>query len=70
MADVTPIIHQPTIMIYGDLDTISKSENLKNIVPNLDVVSLDCGHWIQQEKAEETTQSILKWLRKQIWICK
>lgn len=65
MADVKPIIHQPTLMIYGEQDTIPKSENLKNIVPNLDIVSLDCGHWIQQEKPEETTQSILKWLEQQ-----
>ncbi|CAD0000976.1 alpha/beta fold hydrolase [Flavobacterium chungangense] len=64
MADVTPIIHQPTLMIYGEQDTIPQSENLKNIVPNLDIVSLDCGHWIQQEKPEETTQSILKWLEQ------
>ncbi len=65
MADVTPVIHQPTLMIYGEQDTIPKSGNLKNIVPDLDVVSLDCGHWIQQEKPEETTQSILKWLEQQ-----
>ena len=65
MADVTPIIHQPTLMIYGERDTIPKSENLKNIVPNLDIVCLDCGHWIQQEKPEETTQSILNWLEQQ-----
>lgn len=65
MADIPPIIHQPTLMIYGEQDTIPKSENLKNIVPNLDIVSLDCGHWIQQEKPEETTQSILKWLEQQ-----
>ncbi len=65
MADVTPIIHQPTLMIYGERDTIPKSENLKNIVPNLDIVSLDCGHWIQQEKPEETNQAILNWLREQ-----
>ncbi|MCE7057282.1 alpha/beta hydrolase [Algoriphagus sp. AGSA1] len=65
MADVTPIIHQPTLMIYGEQDTIPKSENLENIVANLDVVSLDCGHWIQQEKPEETTQSILEWLKQQ-----
>jgi pimeloyl-ACP methyl ester carboxylesterase len=65
MADVTPIIHQPTLMIYGERDTIPKSENLKNIVSNLDVVSLDCGHWIQQEKPEETTQAIIKWLEQQ-----
>ncbi|RZJ55067.1 MAG: alpha/beta hydrolase [Flavobacterium sp.] len=65
MADVNPIIHQPTLMIYGKHDTIPKSENLKNIVTNLDIVTLDCGHWIQQEKPEETTQCILKWLRQQ-----
>jgi pimeloyl-ACP methyl ester carboxylesterase len=65
MADVKPIIHQPTLMIYGEQDTIPKSENLKNIVPNLEIISLDCGHWIQQEKPEETTQSILKWLEQQ-----
>lgn len=65
MADITPIIYQPTLMIYGEQDTIPKSENLKNIVPNLDIVSLECGHWIQQEMPEETTQSILKWLEQQ-----
>lgn len=65
MADVNPIIRQPTLMIYGDHDTIPKSENLKNIVTNLDIVTLDCGHWIQQEKPEETTQCILKWLGQQ-----
>ena len=65
MADITPIIHHPTLMIYGVRDTIPKSENLKNRVPNLDVASLDCGHWIQQEKPEETTQLILKWLEQQ-----
>lgn len=65
MSKIFPIIHQPTLMIYGERDTIPQSENLLNIVPNLDVISLDCGHWIQQEKPEETTQAILKWLEKQ-----
>ena len=35
----------------------------ENKVPNVEVVNLDCGHWIQQEKPEETTQAILKWLK-------
>lgn len=65
MANVTPIINQPTLMIYGEQDTIPKSENLKNRVPNLDILSLDCGHWIQQEKPKETTQLILNWLAQQ-----
>ncbi|WP_121967394.1 alpha/beta fold hydrolase [Myroides sp. N17-2] len=62
MADVIPSINQPTLMIYGKQDTIPENENLKNVVPNLDIVRLDCGHWIQQEKPEETTQAILQWL--------
>jgi pimeloyl-ACP methyl ester carboxylesterase len=62
LADVDPIIRQPTLMIYGDRDVIQRSENLAEFVPDVDVVSLDCGHWIQQEKPEETNQAILKWL--------
>ncbi|MEQ9220893.1 MAG: alpha/beta hydrolase [Cyclobacteriaceae bacterium] len=65
LADVKPRIQQPTLMIYGDQDLIPKSESLKDFAPNLDVVSLDCGHWIQQEKSEETNQAILKWLEQQ-----
>ena len=65
MADVKPMINQPTLMIYGDRDLIPKSESLNDFAPNLDVVSLDCGHCIQQEKPEETTRAILKWLEQQ-----
>lgn len=64
LANVNPVVHQPALMIYGDRDLIPKSENLKEFVPNLDVVNIDCGHWIQQEKPEETTQVILKWLEQ------
>jgi pimeloyl-ACP methyl ester carboxylesterase len=28
----------------------------------VEVVSLDSGHWIQQERPEETNQAMLKWL--------
>lgn len=62
LADVNPIIQQPTLMIYGDRDVIPKSEKLTEFVPNVEVVNLDCGHWIQQEKPAETNQAILKWL--------
>ncbi|MEP2947576.1 MAG: alpha/beta hydrolase [Lentilitoribacter sp.] len=64
LANVDPIITQPTLMIYGDRDLIPKSENLPNYVPTLDIASLDCGHWIQQEKPEETNNTILSWLKK------
>ncbi|UBM59433.1 alpha/beta hydrolase [Marinilongibacter aquaticus] len=65
MANIAPIIHQPTLMIYGERDTIPKFENLKDFVPNVDILSLDCGHCIPQELPEETNQTILNWLEKQ-----
>ncbi|PHQ33929.1 alpha/beta fold hydrolase [Rhodopirellula bahusiensis] len=65
LADVNPIIQQPTLMIYGEQDMIPKFERLTEFVPSADVVSLDCGHWIQQEKPEQTNQAILQWLGQQ-----
>lgn len=65
LADVDPIIQKPALMIYGEQDMIPKSENLADFVPDVDVVSLDCGHWIQQEMPEETTRVILDWLAGQ-----
>ncbi len=65
LADVNPIIQQPTLMIYGDRDMVAKSEKLNVFVPNVEVINLDCGHWIQQEMPEETNQAILTWLAKQ-----
>jgi pimeloyl-ACP methyl ester carboxylesterase len=62
LGEVNPIIHQPTLMIYGDRDVIPKAEKLADFVPNVDVISLDCGHWIQEERPEETNRTILNWL--------
>lgn len=65
LADVNPIIQHPTLMIYGDRDAVLKSETLSQFVPNVEVVSLDCGHWIQEELPEETNRAILTWLERQ-----
>lgn len=62
LAEVNPIIQQPTLMIYGNHDMIPKFERLPEFVPNVEVAHLNCGHWIQQELPEETNQTILKWL--------
>ncbi|MDO6589144.1 alpha/beta hydrolase [Loktanella sp. D2R18] len=64
LADVPPVIKVPTLMIHGDRDLIPQSENLSEFVPNVDVVSFDCGHCIQQEKPSETNAAILDWLAK------
>ena len=65
LADVDPIVRHPALMIYGDRDVIPRSPNLSEFVPNVEVIGLDCGHWIQQEKPEETNRAILDWLNKQ-----
>lgn len=65
LANADPIIQQPTLMIYGNQDVIPKFEGLSAFVPNVEEVSLDCGHWIQQEKPVETNNAILKWLAQQ-----
>lgn len=65
LADVNPIIQQPTLMIYGQRDVIPPSPSLSTYVPNVKVASLDCGHWIQQELPEQTNQVILNWLSQQ-----
>lgn len=65
LADVNPIIEQPALMIYGDRDVVPPSENLTKFVPNVETVSLDCGHWIQQERPQQATRAILSWLERQ-----
>jgi pimeloyl-ACP methyl ester carboxylesterase len=64
LADVDPIIHQPALMIYGDRDAVAPAENLAEFVPGIEEIHLDSGHWIQQEKPEETTRAILGWLER------
>lgn len=65
LANADPIIELPTLMIYGEQDLIPKFEGLSQFVPNVQEVSLECGHWIQQERPKETNQLILEWLKQQ-----
>ena len=58
----TPLIKQPTLMIYGDYDSVPKGKNLLDRAPNTTIVNLACGHWIQQEKPEETNRAMINWL--------
>jgi len=62
LADVAPRIDQRALMIYGAQDTIPQSDSLTEFVPNVEIVTLECGHWIQQERPQETTEAILTWL--------
>jgi len=58
-------IYQPTLMIYGDYDMVPKSPKLEQHVSNLEVANFPCGHWIQQEKPEDSNRVILEWLGRQ-----
>ena len=62
--DVDPIVRQQALMIYGSRDTVMRAPNLEKFVPRVEVVELNCGHWIQQELPEETTRLILEWLQR------
>ena len=57
-------IDQPTLMIYGAHDTVPPSPTLGNFVADLETATLDCGHWIQQERPEETNALMLDWLAR------
>ena len=64
MADVRQQIDQPALMIYGKYDAVPQSVNLAKFVPQVEETTLECGHWIQQEKPAETTALMLSWLNK------
>lgn len=64
LGEVDPIIQHHALMIYGTQDSIPPSPTLAQFVPNADVVSLECGHWIQEELPEATNAAILSWLRE------
>ncbi|WP_028973904.1 alpha/beta fold hydrolase [Spirochaeta cellobiosiphila] len=63
LKDVDPIIKPPSLMIYGERDVIPKFEKLSDFVPNVDIITLDCGHWIMEEKPEEINKIIVDWLK-------
>ncbi|WP_413518347.1 alpha/beta fold hydrolase [Carnobacterium maltaromaticum] len=64
LGTVSPVLHQPTLMVYGEKDLIPPLPNITDFVPNIDIKSLDAGHWIQEERPEELNQMILEWLGK------
>lgn len=62
LGEADPVINHPVLMIYGDNDLIPKFDRIAEFVPNVSEVSIDSGHWIQQECPEETNQVIVDWL--------
>ena len=63
-------IHQPSLFIGGTEDLVLKMfpgdpvEAMKPHLPNLQGVHLldGCGHWTQQERADDVNKILLEWL--------
>ena len=58
------IIH-PALMIYGEYDMV-RPVDMSSHVADLEIQTLECGHWIQQEKADETNSILLDWLDRKM----
>jgi pimeloyl-ACP methyl ester carboxylesterase len=56
------IVEQPALMIHGQHDMVPASPRLAEFVPKVEVHTLPCGHWIQQEQPEATNALMLDWL--------
>lgn len=62
LAHCDPHVRMPALMIYGDFDMVGRNERMANFVHDLEVHSLPCGHWIQQEEIGATNRILLDWL--------
>jgi len=65
-ANILQRIDVPCAMIYGDYDLVPKGDDVSEYVPNLESMTLECGHWIQQEKPDEVNRFLLSWLKRNI----
>ena len=65
-ADLPQRINVPCAMIYGAYDIVPEGGDVSEYVPNLESITLECGHWIQHEKADEVNTFLLDWLRRNV----
>ena len=62
---VTQKIIHPALMIYGEHDMV-RPVDMSSHVADLEIQTLECGHWIQQEKPDETNSILLDWLDRKM----
>lgn len=62
LAKVEQQLHCPALMIHAAHDIVPPVPYLQDHVPQVEVSTLDCGHWIMQERPQETNALILDWL--------
>lgn len=64
-AEVKQQVGVPALMIYGKYDMVPPLD-MSAHVPDLEEHHLECGHWIQQEKPEETNRILLQFLEQKM----
>jgi len=57
-------VNIPVLMIHGTHDIVPQNPRLDAVVADLEVTELDCGHWIMQERPEQTTRLVLDWIAR------
>jgi pimeloyl-ACP methyl ester carboxylesterase len=62
---VKQTIELPCLVIYAEHDMVPKVDMTKSVF-DLEIQTLECGHWIQQEQPEQTNQILLDWLERKI----
>jgi len=62
-------IHVPVLMVTASRDPVIRPEmarDMDDLVPDLEVRALECGHWTQQEKPEEVNALIHDWIGRRL----
>ncbi len=54
----------PVLMIHATYDIVPQNPELGDVVADLETAELDCGHWIMQERPEQTTELMLDWIAR------
>jgi pimeloyl-ACP methyl ester carboxylesterase len=64
LAGIPQRLPHPALMIHGRYDMVPASLRLAEFVPDVEVATLECGHWIQQERPAETNRLMIDWLAR------
>jgi pimeloyl-ACP methyl ester carboxylesterase len=67
MEGVPQVVNVPTLFIGAENDVLISPEHIEGMqpfVPDLEIHSLNCGHWTQQERPTEVNQILVDWLTR------
>lgn len=67
-AELDPVVRVPALMIMAENDAVlppSAADGMERLVPDLEKVLVrDSGHWTQQEKPQEVSDTLIEWHRR------